>query len=234
MKVAVIAYHYPESSLPLAKYLADNGNHVDYYYITDCKTRSISAFDFSRVKSKLGITKLRESDIPEIYTIWKGNKAHLHLIRFYWLPFKFFPFVKRILQRWLMYPTLKRLNKRNYDAINLIGQNTLLKYIDQKLTCKVKVHSLHEVAPHYSEQKISKKFIEFLLNNKIPVIVHSNTSYKAIHEYSLARKNSNIFEIPFGLFETYLSIKPGNAIPFSDYLLFYGWDNALQGLGFAL
>jgi len=230
MKIAVIAYNHPESSLPLAKYLADKGHLVDYYYITNSKTRSISAFDFSKAEVKIGITELKEKDIPAIFNVWKDNKSTIHLLRFFWLSIKFFPFVKRLFQRLSINPALKILNDRNYDAINLIGQDALLKYIHQKLICKNKIHSLHEVAPHYSGQKIPNSLIRFLLSNKISVIVHSNASYKAINEYQISKETSNIHEIPFGLFETYLSIRPSCNIPYTDYLLFYGRIVSYKGL----
>ncbi|MGZ6416731.1 MAG: hypothetical protein ACXVDW_21285, partial [Bacteroidia bacterium] len=45
MNVAIISYNHPESSLVLAKHLAEF-NNVHYYYITDLKRKSIPGIGY--------------------------------------------------------------------------------------------------------------------------------------------------------------------------------------------
>lgn len=234
MKIAIIAYNHPESSLPLAKYLSDQGNQVDYYYITSIRASSTSAFDFSRAGKKYGITELNRDDIPDLYGLWPDNKVKIHLIRIYFLPFRFFPSVNRFFQKPMLTDTINELNNKGYDIINLIGQNPLLMYFHKNLTNQTKIHSLHEVAPHYAKQKLSVRFIQYLIDNNIPIIVHSQASYISILNYVPTEKAKNIFNVPFGLFKTYLSIKSSESINITNYLLFYGMIRPYKGLDILL
>lgn len=230
MKIAVIAYFFPESSLPLAKYMADTDNEVDYYFVTDQKARNTSAFDFWKAGTKVGITKLNAGTVPQIYAFWPEIKASLHLVRFYWLPFKFLPVVKEGIACLSLRKAIKQLNDRKYDVINLIGHDTLLKYLDIKLTCKVKVHSLHEVAPHYPGMRLSNRLLTYLFKHKRPIIVHSEASLNTINGYEDASVGQHIYQIPFGLFETFRAIPASENVSQCDFLLYYGRILPYKGL----
>jgi len=231
MKIAIIAYNHPESSLPLANYLCEFGNHVDYYFITRKNTVSTSSFNFQLAPKTLGIVNLTKENIPEIYQLWENTKVNFNLLRIFFLPFRTLPFINRFLQKITIKKSLQQINGQDYDIINFVGQAPFLKYLNKKTFAKAKIHSLHEVLPHYSKQRISRKFINYLLKNRIPIIVHSKTSFDALKTYKASKRHNNAHCIPFGLFETYNTIKSANNLKdLNDFLLFYGRIKPYKGL----
>ena len=55
MKLAIIAYGFSGSTLPLAKHLRERGHSVTCFYLVDPATSSLEGIDFERCYVKPGI-----------------------------------------------------------------------------------------------------------------------------------------------------------------------------------
>ncbi|UHG93160.1 glycosyltransferase family 4 protein [Spirosoma oryzicola] len=229
MKIALIAYNYSESTLPLVKYLAERNIDVDYYYITSIKDKESYAFDFKKTISKLGITpiNMEYSNLKLYYEKYTG--ISLNLIRLFSRNKKY-KFINRILLKFIS----KKISNNNYDIINLVGQDDLFVYFHKYLKNEKIVHSLHEVANHYVQQKTSFKIIDYLTDKGKHIIVHSNRSYNQLCEnYKLNKEK--VYVVNFGLFETYnlFNINDISLVKREKgelYILFYGLLRKYKGL----
>ena len=67
-KVAIISYYHTESSLCLAKNIANLGNRVDYYFfrLLPSDTGRVPGIEYHRAKRVLGLHHLTPEEIPEI------------------------------------------------------------------------------------------------------------------------------------------------------------------------
>jgi glycosyltransferase involved in cell wall biosynthesis len=225
MKIAIISFNHPESTIALAKHLASE-NTVDYYFITSLKSVSTSAFEFTLAPKKMGIVKLEAEMAPEAFSYIGSANAKLHLIRLV-EPFLKLSFLNNIIIK----NVCSKIIKEKYDAINIIGQNDmLLKFHKDLLPFKNITHTLHEVASHYAGQTIGDNLISFLVTNDVKIIVHSDVSLKRMIERANGN-NLRIKKINFGLFESYLNYDKNN-IPHVDenILLFYGFIRPYKGL----
>ena len=223
--LAIITYHFPESTLPLAKNLAESGNKVDYYFILRYKSsKHIPGFDISNAKLHIGINKLTYDDAPETFSYLA--KAHVNIFIIYYPPKPNIALIKKLFGL-IIFSIIK---SKNYHFINLVGQDSLLINFHLQLKNIKRVHTIHEVNDHYQNQHLNNPLLEYLFKEKIKIIVHSRESYNKICLYKAAH-HELIFEIPFGLFETYLNYKPEYLIDKKiKYVLFFGYIHAYKGL----
>lgn len=227
MRIAIISFHHPESSLPLAKHLAVAGNHIDYYYITTLGSESTSAFRFGLKTKKFGITELKKSNNPDLFDYFETELINIRLISLFRMSPKTYFVEKLIIKN-----VCKKIKKHNYSIINLVGQHELLKVFHENLSVFQRVQTLHEVSPHYLQQKVSGKLINYLIDNKVPVILHSKDSYKRFLKLAGNISLLGFCEhIPFGLFETYKLFKANKVISEDvKYILWYGLVRPYKGL----
>ena len=82
MKVAIVSYNHPESSLPLAYYLVKEKKiDVDLYYIMSYKNQSHPIFEFSELNFKIGINKITEKNsIKELETYINLDGLNIYII----------------------------------------------------------------------------------------------------------------------------------------------------------
>lgn len=229
MRIALISFHHPEATIPLAKNLASENCSVDYYFIFPYKSsKNIPGFDISNCRLHFGINKLSAEDAPETFKYMGNAKVNLFII---YTP----PKVDSALVRKIFLPIITfKINSRKYDFINFVGQQPLLISFHKKLSCSKKVHTLHEVADHFNNKNLNNPLLDYLFENKINIIVHSKDSFNKICRYENCNK-SLIFTIPFGLFETYLHYEPAYLIPKSvNYILFFGFIRPYKGLDILL
>jgi glycosyltransferase involved in cell wall biosynthesis len=225
-RIAIISFNHPESSLPLAKHLADLSNIVDYYFVTVLRTNSSSAFDFGMKVVRPGIIRLSCRNNQKLFKYLNSSFISISLI-------SLFTYSRTIfLDKILIKLVCRNIQKRNYDIINIIGQHDYLRFFHQNLTLSTKFHTLHEINAHYDTQKISNRLLDYIIGNRIPVIVHSKESLKNfINLSNKVLTNYCIREIPFGLFETY-SLFNSNCLVnnYSKYILWYGYIKPYKGL----
>lgn len=228
MKIAIIAYNYSESTIPLAKHLCLEKNQVDYYYITSAKEDSASGFDFPKASLGLGIIKVGPQASSQVHSYLEGADMGVYLFRLLSRSPKF-----NIVNKILLWSFCRALRRKKYDIINIVGQEEILLTLHLNLGAQKTIHTLHEVTRHYDGQSLKTSLIDHLVKFNVPIIVHSRASYDALVK---VRKNShmNIRMIPFGLFETYREyvnlVKLDHALQTNNILLFYGYLRPYKGL----
>jgi glycosyltransferase involved in cell wall biosynthesis len=116
-------------------------------------------------------------------------------------------------------------------VINLIGQHEWLLYFHLYLKGIPIVHTLHEVSPHFKEQKIANNLLSYIVNKNVPVIVPSKSTFDRFMDLQLSEKLNKIKIIPFGVFESYQMFdkKPYKFDKFK-YVLWYGFIKPYKGL----
>lgn len=242
LRIAVFAYHHPESTLPLVKYLAGRGHYVDYYYVTFCRSTGSSAFSFGRKMWLPGLRSGNRKYIKAYYDYMESDRVNIFLVV---LP----PYALRCLYfaSRLMFSLMGRYLKYcNYDYINVVGQNRPLLDLIRQLGAKKNVCvSLHEVTSHYSFQRVNNELIEYLISHKIDIITHSASSRDRLLQFTNAAADC-IHTIPFGVFETYslfdnskceISIAKPYILNYGTILPYKGLDvlyNAVQFMGLRL
>ncbi len=224
MKIAIIAYNHPESSIVLAKHLAQN-NEVHYFYITDRKRKSIPGVGvLSDNNFKIGLNEIQLKQEHPLYSYFNNVNLKITVIAY-----PSFRQSLHWLNKLLTIAFSSKIKQNNYDVINLIGQEELLCTYYKTLDNSKIVHSLHEVAKHYNEQDFKNKLIATLYTKQIPVIVHSKNSYeRLLEQYPFDPKK--VYNIPFGLFETYKYFLTATKTKGENIILFYGFLQPYKGL----
>lgn len=195
-KIAIIADGFPQSSLCLAKYIAELGVHVDYYRFTGLTENGVSfAFDYSRA-SKLFLyhKKVKPEEIPELADYFDGLPFQMHLLHHSKI-YKKIPFLYDFVYKKIV----KMLLKEGYDAYNLVGGERMKVFHQHPLLPNL-VHSLHEVGSH-SERRYSTPLIESIIKDRSPVLFFSDSTRSRFLKLEGA-KFCKSAAIPFGKFET--------------------------------
>lgn len=229
MRIAIISFFHPESSLCLAKYLADENNQVDYYYIASYvnDTRGISGFEYPLAKRILGNHKLSHEENPEIYDYFADKSVNVYLTRI--LHYNRFPRIDRTLMRMLMW----QIRIKGYDAINLVGQYSYIDIAhDVFKKCNL-IHTFHEIGNHTGELS-ALPIVKKALRDNSKIIMHSKAMYERLCQYMSINPN-RVCVIPFGKFETYRVYDKNRTfdLPFRNDLpifLFFGFIEKYKGL----
>lgn len=225
MKIAIVSYFHPESTICLARHLGKAGHEIHYYYLTEWNTQTTPGFEFRGARRWPGsIIPLNSRNAPVLDAYLQGSvQAHIaRLARF--------GRTMAPLNRFLARRFGRHLARQGYDLVNLIGQAPDLKLVHQELEGTPVVHNLHEVAEHYAGQEMYGSLIEHLLSRRIPLVVHSRTSEQRIKERPSCDP-ATIHRIPFGLFESYLPFAPEPAAEDGrKNFLFYGYILPYKGL----
>lgn len=224
MNIAIISYNHPESSIVLAKHIAEK-HHVDYFYITDRAKQFKAGLGYlSHKKFRVGLNDITLKKEHPLYNYLYNINIKIHVIAY---P-TFRPRLKWLNELLTPY-FIRKLKKNKYDIVNLIGQQELILAFHKFFKKAKVVHTLHEVAKHYNEQSGVNSLINYLYVNQIPVIVHSATSYDRLMEQYPFNKDI-VFKIPFGLFETYRFFSTGTTQQEQKTVLFYGLLRPYKGL----
>lgn len=224
MDIAVISFHHSESSVVLAKYLAEF-NKVHYYYVTDRSKKSITGVGFlSKKNFKVGLNHISLKENHPLYRYLKNDNLKISVIAYPTFRSSF----KRINQ-FLTRIFLKGVKKNHYDVVNIIGQLDLLVSFYKPLARYKIVHSLHEVANHYEGQKLKLDLLQLLYQKQIPIIVHSKNSFERLMA-QFPFDPAKVLTVPFGLFETYQFFSTGSVVEDEKTILFYGFLKPYKGL----
>lgn len=230
-RIAIISFFHEESSLCLAKGLAENGVAVDFYLITDI-IRDVGfqpGIEYKNASKRPGIIQLDNSNAPDIVNFYKGLPVSLFLLRL-------LSFSAKVLwiNKLILHQSLSVIKSKKYDVINLVGQFPWIIYIDKELQGEKLVHTIHEVGSHQNGNPTTS-YIEHLINTKAKIIFHSQSTldrFKIIPNSD----DCNTAVIPFGKFLTnrlyfrsvqpsHFNIKKGNIT-----FLFYGYLKPYKGL----
>lgn len=231
-RIAIISFYHIEASICLAKYLGlRNDIEVDYYFIADLlRDKGFqSGIDYHRANKKLGIQILGKKEIPEIYKWACQSKVNFHVLRVLSFSPKFYWLYKIVIKR-----AVRKINRKNYDVINLVGQTPWIEYIHKHLKCNNLIHSIHEIG-NIHVGSVSTPYFDELIKKHSKILFYSNfleNRFKKIDKDNLC----HITHIPFGVFETThlyektcdtnLNIDRNKKI-----FLFYGYIKPYKGLG---
>jgi Glycosyltransferase len=229
MKIAIIAEGFPQSSLCLAKHIAELGVHVDYYRFTGLTEDGVSfAFDYSRVsKYFLYHKKVKSEEIPELSGYFEGLPFQMHLLHHSKI-YKNIPFLYNFVYKKI----IKMLLKEGYDAYNLVGGERMKVFHLHPLLPNI-VHSLHEVGLH-SEERYSTPLVEAIISDKTPVLFFSESTRSRFLKLKGA-ESCKTSAIPFGKFETIplydcnLKINTGLDLKKRTFM-FFGYIRPFKGL----
>lgn len=203
-----------ESVLPLAKYIAEEGNEVHVFATLPSPNQNAYVIDFNSNRQPKGF-------IPSnVIAQQAGSKlwAYISGIRLNFFIFSAGVGVKAFLPDiYYAWKLSQHLKKNKYDVINLVHFSgrfyaCLLFFLRKENV----VQTLHEVTAHTGKtSNYVLAALKQLINYNIPVIFHSDVSKNRFIEFRKAFSkadaiNSLYTTIPFGLYETYLNFVPAD------------------------
>lgn len=233
MKVSIISSSFFESSIPLAKYLAELVD-VKFYALFSNRFINPSNFDLTNIPLIINYSTSYLDYLPDdhyILNYLKGSKVDLKILVLNDNILKcIFP----------LYELVKRINDEKPDCIHFIGHHPYFIILYLLIKNKNIVHSFHEIEfnnkfswrikeyRNWLSGLFSNYVVTLSILKKSKLIFHSQN----IHSQFLIRnkKNKTVF-IPYGLFEIYGSLySVTNFIDFSDYFLFLGYVRDYKGV----
>ena len=235
MKIAIIAYGFSGSTLPLAKHLRKRGHIVTCFYLVDPGTSSLEGIDFDCSYLRPGIHTVKSSFVNQYFVDDELLIYTVVLVR------KRQNLGNTILNKIIgkidhntIYGLCDRIKKEKYDLINLVGHTHPMELIGKYLLDQKLFYSLHEVMKNHAEAKADANVAaSFALKNGIPIIVHSLKSFNDISTFSRKLGNTSFLKlIRFGMFETFQEYRQMGYNPeISDnFLLFIGYILPYKGL----
>ncbi|MDR2839895.1 MAG: glycosyltransferase, partial [Paludibacter sp.] len=231
MKICIVSNLYLETTLPLAKYLAQNGNSVKVYAIIPIYKPNAYVIDYAGQDIKLGFND--SLTLNKIDPQLSGYMGDVEIIPFFHNGNLGKKYWKDI---FVSFAIKNRLLSENYDIIHQIGTNSICLYLQLLMGKKIAIQTLHEVTAHETKTDLrSKIFLKIIGNrNKNGIIVHSQTSLNRLTDYfrnALKIKLlPQIYFVPFGLFETNLLYTTKNVEKDKNLVLFWGRITPYKGV----
>ena len=228
-KIAIISYYHTESSICLAKYIAQRGIQVDYYFFRTLQGKSaVPGIEFQRAKKCMGIHLLTKNEIPEMYLYAEQAPINYFVIGTLGESRR-----HRLLTWLIMKIALLQIRCKNYDAINVVGQVPPVLRIHNSLKGENLIHTIHEVGSH-QDNIATTPLLNAVIRDHSRIIFHSQSTYDRFKAIGNTEQNK-VVVIPFGKFETNLLYeKDGNLdlnIPKDKLVfLFYGYIKPYKGL----
>lgn len=226
-RIAIVAYHHSESTLPLVKHLARQGCAVDYYFVTASGHSSAPALEFGRTVYVPGFRWRNARLMGGTFRYLDSEQVNVILAV---LP----PYARRLFgpySRVLFFRLGRIVKRKRYDLVLIVGQDPFLLNLHEGLGRSGNVyHAVHEVAPHYTAQRIGHAVVDRLMESGTNLIVHSRAAERMLTErYGPALRN--VTTIPFGVFESYLTYPPRDReLVGGRYFLFLGTLLPYKGL----
>lgn len=228
--IAIISFFHYETSLCLAKYLAEQGLRVDYYAIVDYLRDKgyVSGFEYSKAPKKLGIHVLTDKETPEIYKYSEGLDVSYRLLRVLSYSNKL-----KIISMLSIKSAMAAIKQKHYDAINIVGQHPWVGFIHDSLKGENITHTLHEIGSH-QDNVATTPLLDKLIVDKSKIILQSQSTAERFLAIDGAKKCPHTV-IPFGKMETLLlydkDVKLSVSIDKSKpTFLFYGFFKPYKGL----
>lgn len=207
MKAALVSSYCLESTMPLSKYLVEEGVGIDLFLIMPKKTQNLYVVDFSKDKQPIGFVDQMISKT----VIGKRLCEYLGNINTYFFVLHGGGRKNLLSDIFYCWKLSKHISNQHYDVVHLIhtyGRISffLLYFLRQQNL----IQTLHEVSAHDGiTSKIDTKIFKRLVSKNIPIIFHSDIaknrflSYRNELNYSDPLQNNLYTVIRFGLFETY-------------------------------
>lgn len=212
MKIALISAYCLDSTMPLAKYLADEKMDVHLFGIMPKGNQNVYVVDFSKNKQPNGFIA------AHIVQTQMGRKLSAYLSR---LTIKFFVFPgggkKNFYFRDIYYAWKfsQHIIKNNFDIVHLIHTSGRFSILLMHFLKKQKlIQTLHEVTDHSGDTSSeSLKILSLLIEQNIPIIFHSRISKDRFLAFrsSISKElftDSLYIMLRFGLYETYKQFLP--------------------------
>jgi glycosyltransferase involved in cell wall biosynthesis len=207
MKVALISFYCLDSTLPLAKHLADENNEIHVFGMVSQYNQNAFVVDFTSNRQPNGFIK---SNILS-KKIGKHLRGYLSGLRT-----NFFIFPAGIRFRnlfpdiWYAWQFSRYLKKEKFDIIHLIhtGNRFSLLILDFLKNQRI-IQTLHEVTGHSGDtNRNAVRLMKKLIDKNIPVIFHSYISKERFFDFRSSVTTKPLDEklytmIRFGLYETY-------------------------------
>ena len=197
-RIAIISFTFSESTICLAKHIAECGVSVDYYYVDNanaiCKGKT-EAFEFNP-QQPWHTHRLEAPDMSEMAAYMKGLPVNIHVLGL--------DTSRRFLGRYKfsLWCLFRRIKRQKYDIINIVGQNSFAHRCHNALRGQNIVHTFHEVGSH-QDGVSSSPVVNASIADHSKVIVHSQSTYERYVQLDGVRKE-NVQIIPFGKFDTAL------------------------------
>jgi len=236
-KIAIIAYNHPESTLPLTKYLMKEGYSMDYFFLTGIGLTGTAAFEFGFKTKYPCLKKLTNRYIKSLDEYFDSENVNIYLVVLPPTLERFgnvFSNIFSIFKIAFLFLFSLFIRLRQYDGVSIVGQKKDLFYLHKFLKGLNKIHSLHEVLDYKTRMpKPNDPLIKHLINNEIPIVVHSLNSYNDLLKYDFVNP-LNVHMVPFGLFETYKIFEDNSKIQKiklkDEFILFFGMIEPYKGL----
>ena len=239
MKIAIVTVGFEGSSSSLAEAHLLNGHQVDFYHVifTSQHTLEYESFTLLQKSSKIGIKKLEhfESDGLRRFSAY-CDRFNFYNVVCFGMPQEggVLNALKKRISLLIMANIFSILRKRDYDIVNIAGQNQFAV----SLSCLLNswqlpiIHSFHEVLASHLGNPTLYPGIGKLIKDGIRINVFSDKSaYDLKNVINIS--NHQLSSIPFGLFTGYKEYAEVN-IPeikeIDDYILFYGYIEKYKGL----
>lgn len=239
MKLALVISSFAESSLSLARALAENGHFVDVYIcIYNKYQKELPGINFITEKRKFGkIYEINYNSSIGVRWCEKCTNAHVYIAQMYPTGQNSYGVKKKIAQSLFNYSLrhlCRRLRKLNYNAIDIITQHPAYNYMSSLLYGQKIIRSYHEVLKDHMKEHGLHPCLEFALKQGEHVRIFSEKAYSDVNKHTnVPISKEQISIIPFGLFDNYLEY-PNTEISclnkWDNYILFIGSIQPYKGL----
>lgn len=230
-KIAIISYFHSESSLCLAKAIADQGVIVDCFVVVDMfhDKGIVPGIDYHKASKLPGVIKLNDRTAQELYKYSGQSPVTYYLFRLVSYSSRLMLFNHMVFRY-----VINRIRRNHYDAINIVGQWPWIEIIHNLLKGENVIHTFHEVGNHFVGN-LSTSLIRKVIKDKSKVILPSMATLKRFQSIEGSEQCMSTY-IPFGKFETlllyrkhmFLQISINSSLP---TFLFYGYIKPYKGLG---
>lgn len=236
MKIAVISFSFFESSIPLAKHIAEHED-VTLFCLFSRNHLNPPLMDIrNMVQGAYGVIDHESSKriLPEnIVNYLYDSTLSINLV-IYSNGFYDFNTINKL---------ANILNRGGYDVVHFIGHHISLFQLHLSIRSKVIIHTLHEGnVKRLRENRLLKNFLvkrlySYLGAGRISLIFHSEPVRREFLSLYKQVESVNTRVIPFGLFEIYKYVKPATnfGIPKNQFIfLFFGYILPYKGVDLLL
>lgn len=229
MRIAILSTGFCDSTINLVRALAEAGHKVDYFFCWFNKSiREQTCLDIKLSGTKYGgLYGLNSWNTRGISFIENNPNVRLYY-------FQGFKTGKNSngLKKWLsqicfhviMAKLAKFINSQNYDFVDCITQEPLLKDIYKYFKRNRFVYSFHEAfVDHMDKSKGLQTIVYNAIKNGIAVRYFSENSLQEINHLVGMHRS---FVIPFGLYYNFKDFSQNGEktnVFFDKYILFYGY-----------